>query len=327
MNSCFNRSVRKDMLDHPCSVSGDCRIIGTTASISNYVDQRNKIVYVDTIGYGDVRFHQDIRSFLLFFREFICYSSIGFNWIFLCLRYEQLTQDIFIYLQSLREMLGETALCRCTIVFTHCSNPPNLNKFVEANQEHHGIVDILEKVNSIIFGDMDTGEVDADGSVTEIEVTRNIQCRKREKFLQKMLERIDNIDEKTLVLDKRWYTFYSTKMKSFLGYLFEKLFRKSNEYSKLYKLMDGLKQGIPVTIYYEECSICLDLIVEIVDQAPKACITKCRHIFHYECLEKHFKQKTNCPNCRKDLRNLPARVAGFVIGLREVQDPLKANVS
>lgn len=97
--------------------------------------------------------------------------------------------------------------------------------------------------------------------------------------------------------------------------------------SKLYKLMDGLKKGIPVAIYYEECSIGLALIFKVVDDTPKVCSTKCGLIFHYDCLERHFEEKKNCPNCRKDLLSLPERVAGYVVGLRQVQDPLKVNVS
>jgi hypothetical protein len=79
-------------------------------------------------------------------------------------------------------------------------------------------------------------------------------------------------------------------------------------------------------IYYQECSICLELITEIVNHSPKACITKCGHVFHYQCLKKVFEDKKECPNCRTNLRNLPERISALVAGLKQISNPLKANV-
>ncbi len=332
INCCYNRSVEKAMLETPAGVSAQDSIIGTTSSISNYVDQRNKIVYVDTVGYGDVRFHQNTESFLLFFRELICYSSIGYNWIFLFIRFSQMTQDTLVYIQSLEALLGEKAFSRCTIVFTNCKvSNMNRQRCIEANKQHGEIVTILNKVYNVIFGDMDTEDVptdsdsDSDGEKTD-ENIRKRQVKKRTKFMKKMLLEIDQIDEKTLTLERDWYPYYKTKFTTFMGYLWEKIAGKPNELSKLYKLAVGLKKDIPVTIYYEECSICLELIIEIVDHTPKACITKCGHIFHYDCLKRSFDEQKKCPNCRKDLRSLPEKMTGLVIGMKEVQDPLKSNV-
>ncbi|CAF1307909.1 unnamed protein product [Didymodactylos carnosus] len=332
VNCCYNRSVDLDELKAPSGVSEDDRIIGTTSSISNYVDQRNKIVYVDTIGYGDVRFHQDRESFLLFFRELICYSSIGYNWLFLFIRYQQLSADIFVYIQTLEQLLGEKAFTRCSIVFTHCKiKGMTRERCIEANKEHDGIVRILKKFNNIIFGDMDTDAVseedsDSDDDQQAKERLHDKKRKQRTKFMNKMLTQIDHTDETILSLEKHWYQHYWTKFTSLMGYYFEKVVGKPNELSKLYKLAAGLKKDIPVTIYYEECSICLELIIEIVDHSPKACITKCGHVFHYDCLRRSFDQQKKCPNCRKDLRSLPEKVSGLVIGLKQVQDPLKSNV-
>ncbi len=332
INCCYNRSVEKAMLETPAGVSVPDSIIGTTSSISNYVDQRNKIVYVDTVGYGDVRFHQNRESFLLFFRELICYSSIGFNWIFLFIPFSKMTQDNLVYIQSLEALLGEKAFSRCTIVFTNCKvSNMDRQRCIEANKQHGEIVTILNKVYNVIFGDMDTEAVltdsdgDSDGEKTD-ENIRKRQVKKRTKFMNKMLLEIDQIDEKTLTLEKDWYEYYKTKFTTFMGYLWEKILGKPNELSKLYKLAIGLKKDIPVIIYYEECSICLELIIEIVDHTPKACITKCGHIFHYDCLKRSFDEQKKCPNCRKDLRSLPEKMTGLVIGMKEVQDPLKSNV-
>ena len=84
-----------------------------------------------------------------------------------------------------------------------------------------------------------------------------------------------------------------------------------------------LGQGYLLRLITPKCSMCLELIVEIVDDTIKACITICSHIFHDDCLRRHFDEQKNC---RKDLRCWAERVAGYSVGLRQVQDPLKANI-
>ena len=48
----------------------------------------------------------------------------------------------------------------------------------------------------------------------------------------------------------------------------------------------------------EKCSICLEVI------SGDITITKCNHIFHYECLSQYINNsgKTDCPICRSDLK-------------------------
>ena len=272
------------------------------------------------MGYGDARFWTDTESFLLFFRELICYTSIGYNWIFLVLRFERLTQDILLYIEMLEQLLGENALIRCTIVFTHCKiRDMNARKCMEANRESPRIVHLLGKAHSIIFGDMDTFE--NDDSDVEIREGNNLsQMRRRQRFMEQMIQRIDCTDEHILTLDESWFRSYWTRFKQYLGYCAEKAFGKRNELSKRYRLIAALKKEIPVTIYYESCGICLDLILEIWNTEAKASITTCGHIFHYDCIRKWFNQKKICPICRADLRSLPERLFAQRIGLQPIHD-------
>jgi hypothetical protein len=301
------------------------RLIGKTSSISNYVDQSERKVYVDTVGYGDARFTTDMESFLLFFRELICYASIGYNWLFLVLRYERLTLDILVYVEMLEQLLGENALARCTIVFTHCKmKDMNRDRCIAANRDSERIVRMLEKAHSIIFGDMDTFE-DSDFDAETRDLISQRQANRRQRFMEQLLERVHSTDDNVLTLNESWFFSYWTCFTQYIGYCAEKIFGKSNELSKRYRLTAALKKEIPVTIYYESCSICLELIVEIWDTEPKSCVTKCGHIFHYDCLKKWFNEKKQCPNCRADLRSLPERVLGQRIGLQPIRDVLKTN--
>ncbi|CAF2402218.1 unnamed protein product [Rotaria sp. Silwood2] len=265
----------------------------------------------------------DTESFLLFFRELVCYASIGYNWLFLVLRFERLTQDILIYVEMLEQLLGENALARCTIVFTHCKlKDINRAKCIEANRDSPRIVTMLEKAHSIIFGDMDTFEDDDSDVETRNRINQS-QAKRRQHFMEQLLQQIDSTDDNMLTLEESWFRTYWARFTQYIGYCIEKIFGKSNELSKHYRLTAALKKEIPVTIYYESCSICLDLILEIWNTEPKACVTKCGHIFHYNCLKEWFTKKKECPNCRADLRSLPERMVGQRIGLRPINDVLK----
>jgi hypothetical protein len=48
---------------------------------------------------------------------------------------------------------------------------------------------------------------------------------------------------------------------------------------------------------YKNCSICFEDFVS----NDKVMLTECKHLFHTTCMENWFKQKMNCPICRKTL--------------------------
>ncbi len=326
INCCYNRAIDIQSLLQPAGVGEDDRLAGTTASVSNYVDARYKNVFVDTVGYGDVRFEGSTQTFLLFFRELVCQASVGYNWVFLVLRYQTLTQDTLTYAETLEQLLGKNALSRCTIVFTHCKKKMNREKCIQGHEQYPRIVQLLQKTHSVIFGDMDTFEDDTDSSDEAVEHnTVKKQDRRRKKLMDQMLHHIDETDDGLLLLERGWYEVYWSRFTQFLGYCVERLSGKQNSLSELYHLTSKLKEQIPINIYYDECSICLELMVEVWNEPAKACITKCGHIFHYACIEKWFGIIKECPYCQTDLRSLPARILAKSIGLQQVSEPLKPH--
>ena len=48
---------------------------------------------------------------------------------------------------------------------------------------------------------------------------------------------------------------------------------------------------------YNECSICL---TEFSNDSEVS-VTKCKHVFHNECIVEWSKYKKDCPVCRKNL--------------------------
>lgn len=223
INCCYNRVVDLQSLCQPATVGDDDRLAGTTASVSNYVDARHKNLFVDTVGYGDVRFEGNVQTFLLFCRELVCQASVGYNWVFLVLHYQILTQDTLTYAETLEQLLGQNALSRCTLVFTHCKKKTNREKCVQANEQYPRIVQLLQKVHSVIFGDMDTFEDDTESSDEEVD-QGNIkkQEKRRKRLMDQMLQRIDETDDGLLLLDQAWYEIYWSRFTQFLGCCLEK---------------------------------------------------------------------------------------------------------
>lgn len=194
-------------------------------------------------------------------------------------------------------------------------------KCIEANKEHEQIANIIQKVNSVIFGNMitDTGS-DTDDDDEGKERSRMKKQKKRAAFMENMLHVIDHTDNQLLKLEIYWFEYYWTKFSLLMAYCYEKISGKENRLSKLYQISADLKSGASILIYYDECSICLVLITEIDGHEPTACKTKCNHIFHYTCLKKWLERQDSCPSCNTNLRILPERKDGRKIGLREIRE-------
>ncbi|CAF3542759.1 unnamed protein product [Rotaria socialis] len=141
--------------------------------------------------------------------------------------------------------------------------------------------------------------------------------------MDSILKCIDDVDDNVLVLEQIWYETYWTRFTQFLGYCVEKVVGKGNPLSELYRLTTKLKGEIPITIHYDECSICLELIVEVSNEPGTVCITKCNHIFHHACLARWFKILKECPNCQANLQSIPERMLARGIELQQIADPLK----
>ncbi|CAF4173606.1 unnamed protein product, partial [Rotaria sordida] len=184
-------------------------------------------------------------------------------------------------------------------------------KCLEANKEHEQIVNMIQKVNSVIFGNMTTdADSDTDDDEEEKERSRKKKQKQRNVFMEQMLHMVDHTDNQLLTLDRHWFEYYWTKFSLFMAYCYEKISGKQNQLSKLYQLSADLKLGASVVIYYDECPICLELITEINGHEPTACKTKCDHIFHYACLQKWIERQGYCPNCNTNLHVLPERKDG-----------------
>ena len=72
--------------------------------------------------------------------------------------------------------------------------------------------------------------------------------------------------------------------------------------------------------YSNDCPICLE---SVAPMANDSCITKCGHVFHFECMMRHNLNSSSCPMCRNPLggeqRDLPHRPQPAMHGQREAR--------
>src|SRR5690349_2579075 len=117
INILFNDDVEKESLLKP-AVANDTSS-GVTAIFTTYYNFPS-YAYTDSIGFGDNRFnHNEI------FRTLKCIikqSMVGYNRIYLCLRYGRISKEIRYYIDFLTTVFDKGVLNYCTIIFTHCKD-------------------------------------------------------------------------------------------------------------------------------------------------------------------------------------------------------------
>lgn len=79
----------------------------------------------------------------------------------------------------------------------------SLEKFLAANKEHEQLTKIVQSVNSVIFGDMETENKHIRSSDAPPEMIQWFESRlleQRKQFMRQMLKKIDDVDEEVLEL-------------------------------------------------------------------------------------------------------------------------------
>ena len=98
--------------------------------------------------------------------------------------------------------------------------------------------------------------------------------------MEQILSIIDRTDKQLFTLEKSWFDFYWTRFSLLMIYCYEKLTGQENKMNSLYRLSANMKKDANPIIYYDECTICLELIVEIYGHESRACRKTCNHVFH-----------------------------------------------
>jgi GTPase SAR1 family protein len=275
INVLFNNAVNKESMSAPAIASDTSS--GVTSIFTTYYNFPD-YAYTDSVGFGDNRY--DNGEIFNALKCIIKQSMVGYNRIYLCLRYGRISQEIHCYIEFLTAIFDKDILNYITIVFTHCKDQSMTKAmYLEKNKNDTHICAIINQVSNVIFGD---NNVDDDE-----EIDQRLWNRRR-KFWTRMKVDLDTSST-------TYYIPHPTDLYDWItriGYILKKLIAMYNpigslasifsithdEIQKLTKLF-GENDHVKYQEYYGECSICFDSM-----WSKDSKITKCHHVFHRQCL-------------------------------------------
>jgi DNA polymerase III delta prime subunit len=270
INSLFRESSRAEDLKGPAPTSNGSS--GVTDKIRTYYVLPT-VAYTDSVGLGDHRY--DLLTVFDNLRKMVRYGKIGFNRIFLCLRYGRVSVEERKNLQLLNNLFGCDCESHCTLIFSHCEDV-NMTKetYLKENANDAGVVEFVSRFEKVIFG---SNHVDVDPRIDAILLNRREMFR---KSIEKALS-----DAPT--------TFFKIVPKGFLERVKHVLHILFGFYVAVGQAEDLARAYYD---YYGECPICLsDIERDVV-------LTPCKHVFHKKCLNMWSDRAKKCPLCLSVLK-------------------------
>ena len=285
INMMFNENAKPSALLQPAGTSEGSA--GATACFSTYYCLPD-CALTDSIGFGDNRFNKQQTISML--KAVVKNSLVGYNKIYLCVRYGRISDEIRYYIDLLTTMFGKKILKWCTLVFTHCSHEKmTKEKYIEINKSDAYMVGVINAVENVVFGD---------NAVHENAAVENIFYQARQRFLDDLRRDMKNSNADC-------YSPQPDNVLEWIRSILNVVMSKSvteiksclQEIQDISSTMSRLMLHQNFTNYYGQCTICLE------DMWDKdSAVTKCGHIFHRTCIDKWLEQKLkNCPMCRWSL--------------------------
>jgi hypothetical protein len=261
---------------------------GVTSIFTTYYNFPD-YAYTDSVGFGDNRY--DNGEIFNALKCIIKQSMVGYNRIYLCLRYGRISQEIRYYIEFLTTVFDTDILNYITIVFTHCKDQSMTKAmYLEKNKNDTYICAIINQVPDVIFGD---NNIDDDEEIDQIlsnrrknllaQMKADLETSSTTYYIPHPTDLYDWIARICLIL-RKLIEIYKP-----MGKLSSILAITHGEIQKLTKLF-GEKDQVKYQEYYGECSICFDSM-----WSEDTIITKCHHVFHRQCLLQ-FKRSV-CPLC------------------------------
>jgi GTPase SAR1 family protein len=288
INILINDNVTAESLSKPAAASDTSS--GQTEFFTTYHHYPHG-AYTDSIGLGDNRFND--KTVMGQLKSILKNSKVGYNKIYLCIRYGRISSDIRRYIHLLIAIFGGEVLKWCSIIFTHCHDQTmTKEQYLLKNREDTNVVEIINQVETVLFGHNMT--------VQHPDMEKLLQ-EQRNAFLDQIKQDI-NQTAKTQYFRPEPEKF-TERIRRILEILIAPLLSSFTKASTVAGDINRLADAAVITMQaldysncLGECSICQEDITD--GNAPV--ITICNHVFHKVCLEKWVSEKANrtCPICR-----------------------------
>jgi GTPase SAR1 family protein len=289
INVLFNNQVNADAMSRPAG-TGDTTS-GQTGFFTTYYDLPD-YAYTDSIGLGDPRFQpEDVMDSL---KSVLEMASVGYNKIYICLQYGRIPTDTRKYIELITTVFGKRVLKWSSLIFTRCNDQTmTKEKFLMKNSGDADIVEIVNRVNTVIFGD---NMADTDPELEKV------LCQRRKDFLDRIKRDLDETASAELFRLKKQSLIARARkvMKIYFG-SHAKVNSILSDVRSFALAVAAAMQSSKYRYYFGECTICLDGVTD--ENQP--IITQCSHVYHKACLKKWVRRNpdNSCPVCRTRFDN------------------------
>ena len=287
INMLINDNADVESMSKPAGTSDEAA--GQTTYFTTYYVFPDD-AYTDSIGLGDNRF--DPKTIMTVLKSIIKNSLVGYNKIYLCIRYGRISLDTRRYIDLLIAIFGKGVLKWCSIIFTSCSDlKMTKEQYLAKNKGDANIVEIINQVQTVLFGN---NAIDEDPD-TEIKFRE-----RRYAFLKRIREDIKKTANDTYFTPEPEDLYQ--RFIRILQIISETLLSPITGGYHIAKEIKSLAEAAAMSFaaerysnYFGECTKCgYDMI-----DGTFPVITKCNHVFHKVCLEEKIRESgiKQCPIC------------------------------
>lgn len=303
INILFNDDVSKSSLSTPAKTSESSA--GSTTCFTTYYNFPD-YAFTDSIGFGDNKFDQENIFSIL--ESTVKNSMVGYNKIYLCINYGRISSEIRYQIDLLTVIFGKKILKWCTIVFTHCNDQQmTKEKYIELNEHDTYIIEIINSVQNVLFGD----------NMTDIDdEMENVLIKRRQRLLDSIKKDMQNSN--TI-----YYLPPPKNLSQWLMTIYNTIISKYGKQTTCFEeiqIISGTVANLMVhknfANYYGQCSICFDDMWH-----TNSVFTKCGHIYHETCINDWLNRELkNCPMCRSPLNKKNLSITSLYFDMNGVTE-------
>ena len=259
---------------------------GQTTFFTTYHDFPD-YAYTDSIGLGDPRFRPEAVMDSL--KSVLKMASVGFHKIYICLQYGRIPTDTRKYIELITTVFGKSVLDWSSIIFTRCNDQEMTKEnFLRKNRADTAIVDIVNQVKTVIFGD---NMVDTNPEMEKV------LHQRRKDFLDRIKQDLsETASTEVFRLKKRSMIARVQQMVKILFGSQTKANSILSDIRDFARAVAAAMESSKYRNYFGECTICLG---DLTDE-NRPVITQCSHVYHEPCLIGWLRKNPDhsCPVCR-----------------------------
>jgi len=273
--------VTRSDLSHPAQTSDSRVSNGTSDRVIAYNAPPNHVV-IDTIGVTDPRFTQE--QILESLYEVLFNFRLGVSLILIVVKHDIFSAEERDLVGIYEKLFGRELYKRSCLIVTHYDNPATDVATYVGREHSPAFQEFLKKfpTDRIIIGSF---QQDLDSDID------NLLMRRREIFKINLLTALNKYSGEESMLNFRGIQDFITYIWSFYK------FHGQNDWrQRFFQAFVDTKKASDLKFHSYECPICLEFVDNDV------MVTKCYHVFHFDCLRVCLQTDKNCPMCRQPIQ-------------------------